>query len=151
MSCLSFFVPGRPRPQGSKRAVMPKGGSKPIMVEQVKGLDDWRANVTISAQRALKDFERLDGPAVLSVEFRFLRPGTHYGRRKGEPYLKPTAPKYVTRTPDLSKLVRAVEDALTDAGVWTDDSRVVSFGDTSKVYVDRYTETEGAQIEVCAA
>ena len=29
------------------------------------------------------------------------------------------------RMPDLSKLIRSTEDALTDAGVWTDDARVV--------------------------
>jgi len=29
------------------------------------------------------------------------------------------------RTPDLSKLVRSTEDALTEAGIWKDDARVV--------------------------
>lgn len=41
--------------------------------------------------------------------------------------LRPDAPVYVTCTPDLDKLLRAAKDGLTDAGVWTDDSRVVGY------------------------
>ena len=40
---------------------------------------------------------------------------------------------------DLSKLVRAVGTALTDAGVWTDDRLVVSFDGTRKRYACRGT------------
>jgi Holliday junction resolvase RusA-like endonuclease len=36
--------------------------------------------------------------------------------------------------PDLSKLIRSTEDALTDAGVWTDDARVVAYHQPRKVY-----------------
>ena len=38
------------------------------------------------------------------------------------------------RTPDLSKLARSTEDALTAAGIWTDDARVVEYGLLAKRY-----------------
>jgi hypothetical protein len=41
---------------------------------------------------------------------------------------------YPSVTPDLSKLVRAVEDALTDAGVWRDDALVVRYHELEKRY-----------------
>jgi crossover junction endodeoxyribonuclease RusA len=49
-----------------------------------------------------------------------------------------SAPKRRTtwpmRTPDLSKLARSTEDALTDAGIWRDDARVVEYGLLAKRY-----------------
>ena len=50
------------------------------------------------------------------------------------PKSAPKAVKHQARKPDLSKLVRATEDALTDAGVWEDDARVVGFANTRKVF-----------------
>jgi Holliday junction resolvase RusA-like endonuclease len=41
---------------------------------------------------------------------------------------------YPSVKPDLSKLVRAVEDALTDAKVWRDDALVVRYHELDKVY-----------------
>ena len=38
------------------------------------------------------------------------------------------------RTPDLSKLARSTEDALTTAGLWRDDARVVEYTRLAKVY-----------------
>jgi Holliday junction resolvase RusA-like endonuclease len=38
------------------------------------------------------------------------------------------------RTPDLSKLLRSTEDALTTAGIWRDDARVVEYGRAAKVF-----------------
>jgi Holliday junction resolvase RusA-like endonuclease len=52
-------------------------------------------------------------------EFRIARPKSHY---TGTGRLKKTTPEMQTYKPDLSKLVRAVEDSLTDAKIWTDDS-----------------------------
>jgi hypothetical protein len=38
------------------------------------------------------------------------------------------------KKPDLSKLVRSTEDAITDAGLWADDARVVEYARLAKVY-----------------
>jgi hypothetical protein len=45
-----------------------------------------------------------------------------------------THTSYPHGKPDLSKLARSTEDALTDAGVWIDDSLVVAYGRLAKVY-----------------
>jgi len=51
-------------------------------------------------------------------------------------------PKYRKRTalhdrkPDLSKLIRSTEDALTTGGAWADDARVVEYVGTRKCYAD---------------
>jgi Holliday junction resolvase RusA-like endonuclease len=40
--------------------------------------------------------------------------------------LKPSARPWPISAPDLDKLVRCISDAVTDAGLWHDDSQVVS-------------------------
>jgi Holliday junction resolvase RusA-like endonuclease len=54
------------------------------------------------------------------MDFYFLRPKSHY-RTNGE--LKNSAPKFMTKTPDLFKCARAVEDAITGI-VYLDDSQI---------------------------
>jgi Holliday junction resolvase RusA-like endonuclease len=48
--------------------------------------------------------------------------------------------------PDLDKLLRSTLDGLTDAGVWRDDSQVVSIS-AAKVYA-KNGDTPGVIIEV---
>ena len=38
------------------------------------------------------------------------------------------------KTPDLSKLARSTEDAITDAGLWADDARVAEYARLAKVW-----------------
>lgn len=130
---LSFTVPGIAAPQGSKRHV-----GRGIMVESSKALPAWRDHVTQIARAAVVDglFFPLAGTAVnLDLTFRLPRPKSHYrtGKHAGE--LKFDCPVFVQKTPDLSKLIRAVEDALTQAGVWVDDSQVATIH-ARKVYAD---------------
>jgi crossover junction endodeoxyribonuclease RusA len=77
----------------------------------------------------------LTGPCRLVVVFYFPRPKSHYGARG----LKPSAPGWVTRTPDLDKLVRAVGDSLTGVCV-RDDSLIVEL-----VAMKRYADGEPAR------
>ena len=46
-------------------------------------------------------------------------------RAGGHPSLPKKRPSHPMRTPDLSKLVRSTEGAITSAGLWRDDARVV--------------------------
>lgn len=104
-------VVGRPAPQGSKTPTK-YGGFR----ESSKYLKPWRDAVVAAAVLAKaneRDFDPFDGPVRLSVTFFIERPkSTKWGR-------------YPAGTPDLSKLLRAVEDALTQANVWVDDALVV--------------------------
>jgi crossover junction endodeoxyribonuclease RusA len=120
---LGFFVPGVPVQQGSKVAGKRRDG-KLYLRESAKGHKAWRRAVKEAAEAALLASDEweagYDGPVELSLTFYF--PVISSGR-----YWKTTAP-------DLSKLVRAIEDSLTDAGVYRDDSRIVRYRDVEKVH-----------------
>jgi len=114
---VSFTVHGVPRPQGSKRHL-----GQGIMVEASPHLAAWREDVA-SAARKVYDEDLMIGAVYLRALFTFPRPKSHYGTGRNENTLKPRAPKHHAQKPDLSKLVRAIEDALTGV-VFRDDSQV---------------------------
>ncbi len=127
---VSFFVPGTPRPQGSKRAFV--AGGRAVMTESSgRAHKDWRAQVAHEAAEAWREPELIDGPVVLDVTFVLLRP-------KSRPKSRPMPDS----APDTSKLVRCIEDSLTGT-VWRDDSLVVDLR-ARKVYGER----PGAHITV---
>lgn len=127
---------GRPAPQGSKRHV-----GRGIMVESSKHLRPWRQCVHAAALAARKGAAPLDGPLLVRMVFTMPKP-------KSAPKTRRTWPD---RMPDLSKLARSTEDALTDAGIWTDDARVVAYGRLAKVYPREDAdalEAPGVRIEI---
>ena len=82
---------------------------------------------------ALKHFKRpTSEPVSLRLVFEMQRPKYHF-RANGE--LKPSAPLMHMKQPDLSKLVRCVEDALT--GIVYVDDRQVWNEPAEKIYSDR--------------
>jgi Holliday junction resolvase RusA-like endonuclease len=117
---IEFFVPGVPKPGGSKRAFFNKKTGRAIVVDDCKRNKDWRASVTLAAYEAMNGRQLFPGP--LAIEFRFYmpRPKKHY-RANGQ--LKPDAPKYHTHKPDATKLTRSTEDALTGT-LWRDDAEI---------------------------
>jgi len=126
---VSFFVPGIPKPGGSKRAFIPKGWKRAIITEDCKGNKDWRASVAQVAS------EHIYAPFLkdLKVEFTFYmpRPKSHYNAKgfiKGSFLSTPH-----TKKPDLTKLIRASEDAMTGI-VWHDDSQIIEFPRARKLY-----------------
>jgi crossover junction endodeoxyribonuclease RusA len=110
MTILQFTVHGIPAPQGSKRPV-----GRGVMIESSKKVKPWREAVKWAAREAMPmGWQKLDGPLVLSVVFYLPRPKCA------------RLNVMCHKMPDLSKLIRSTEDALTDAGVWADDARVAS-------------------------
>ena len=114
MSGWALVALGRPAPQGSKRHV-----GNGIMVEQSVHVKPWREAVKAAAPPG----PRLDGPLAVAMVFTMPRPKS---ARKAD-----TVP---CKTPDLSKLARATEDAITDAGLWADDARVAEYARLAKVW-----------------
>lgn len=127
---VAFTVYDLPRPQGSKRHV-----GNGIMVESGgKGLVSWREAVKQAALTALPlDHRPHDGPVKLWVRFYLPRPTGHFGSGRNSGMLKDSAPLFPAVTPDLDKILRSAMDALTAAGVWRDDSRVVKIA-AEKLY-----------------
>lgn len=116
---LAFFVEGHPVPQGSKRFV-----GRGRMIEANPRLRLWRAVVSDVARAAVGGRDPIEKGVPVRLVVRFLLPRPRTVKR-----VWPTVPA------DLDKLTRAVGDALTDAGVWVDDSQVVDLF-ASKRYAD---------------
>lgn len=116
---LSFFVPGIPATQGSKRAFAHRTTGKIIVKEDCKKTKDWRGDVKRFALEAFQGQPTADA-VTLAIVFYLPRPKGHLGA-KG---LRPSAPPYHTTKPDCTKMLRAVEDALKGL-IWKDDSQVI--------------------------
>lgn len=121
---IVFKVPGLPVAQGSKTALPNPRGGRPILVESAKGLKPWRRDVKLAALSALNGRPPFHGAVTVLAEFTFPRPKSHHVAGDRARPLKPGAPARHTSKPDGDKLVRAVFDALTDAGVVEDDCKV---------------------------
>lgn len=119
---IAFTVYGVPVPQGSTKAFLPKGWKRPIVTADNKRTKPWRQAIIDASLGAMDGRAPIEGPAHLVVCFYLPRPKSA-PRRVVEP----------TKRPDLDKLVRAVSDALTSAGVWRDDDQVV-FVSARKVF-----------------
>lgn len=146
---ISVTVHGLPAPQGSKRHV---GHGR--MVESSKAVAPWRQDVkyaALDAVAATADWSALDGPLVASMVFTFARRKGHFGTGRNAHLLRATAPVRPAVYPDLSKLVRSTEDALTGV-VWADDARVVEYTRLAKHYAgdggDDVLDVPGAVIRV---
>lgn len=119
---LEIVVVGTPAPQGSKRHV-----GNGVMIESSKLVKPWRQDVRAAALDAIEAGGPTfpTGPVSLAVTFRVARPKGHYRTGRHAALLRDSAPVWPWTKPDVSKLVRATEDALTEAGVWRDDAQVV--------------------------
>lgn len=125
---LSFTVEGVPVPQGSKTVFNGRA-----VDANAKKLRPWRRQVVAAARAAMVAAgisEPFEGPLVLAHEFVFVRPKSV---KRAHPSVKP----------DGDKLLRALCDALTDAGVWRDDAQMVRWPG-GKVY----GPTPGARVSV---
>lgn len=117
---IRFFIEGIPAPQGSKIAKCING--RAVMWESSKKVKHWRDTVT--AQTRIEMIARgiTTTTEPIDIIINFLMP----------------KPKSVTRElpsvkPDLDKLIRAVLDGLTKAGIYKDDAQVVFIG-ANKLY-----------------
>lgn len=124
LTILRFRVYGAPAPQGSKRHV-----GNGVMIESSKKVKPWREAVKWAALQAHPHSSGVvfpTGPLLVGVTFHLARPKAHYYTGKRAAELRDAAPLYVPRKPDIDKLLRATFDALTDAGIWTDDSQAAA-------------------------
>jgi hypothetical protein len=79
-----------------------------------------------------------DVPLAVSAVFYRQRGKGHYRSGKFDHLLKPDAPAYPAKSPDTTKLWRALEDSLTGL-LWQDDSRIVRQNITEE-FVHRWEE-----------
>ena len=125
-----FSVEGHPKAQPRVKArAVNQGGKWRAFVYTPTTAKDWKLAVAVEAAKLDVYYEK-DVPLEVRKVFLMPRPKSHYGSRKGEPYLKDSAPKHPTTKPDLDNLEKAVWDALNEV-LWHDDAQVV------KVYKEK--------------
>jgi Holliday junction resolvase RusA-like endonuclease len=169
---LRIVVLGQPAPQGSHRsfAVRRKDADgqwqytgKTVHAESSEArVDRWRSDVMAAAAEriacrcddncgALALGYPLNEPVVARMVFTFARPKSHYRTGANAHLLRDAAPRRPQGTPDLSKLLRSTEDALTAAGVLRDDCLIVDYTRAAKVWAkedDEALALPGAFIEI---
>lgn len=126
---LRIFVSGDPVPQGSKKGYV-VGGRAVIVDDNKDELKAWRGRVAAAASVHFKGDRIDEGPVVVLLTF-------------GMPRGSSVRREFPTVRPDLDKLMRAVLDALTEAGVWRDDAQVIDAYPRK-----RYSDRPGVEIRV---
>ena len=116
---------------GSKRFVGMHGG-RGVMVESSKRVKPWREIVHAAALAARNGAEPLDAPLLVRMVFTMPKPAS----------APKTRTTYPCRMPDLSKLCRATEDALTTAGVWKDVEELRALRRSERVFVPERAQYE---------
>lgn len=151
---LRIVAHGLPAPQGSKNFRGLSKAGRGILGESSKKVRPWRQDVMAAARDAIEDhalqsldfnrafpWQPLDVPLRVRMVFTMPKPASAPKKKR----------TYPCRMPDLSKLARSTEDALTVAGVWRDDARVVQYDRLAKVYPGEDVEslmTPGARIQI---
>ena len=144
MTQVSFTVYGEARPAGSKTAGVSKTGRVFVRVAS-RGVKSWQGEVRRAAAEAMGGDPLMDGPLAVVFVFVQPRPKSHYGKRG----ILPSAPVFPIVRPDLLKLARAVEDALTGI-VYRDDAQIVSeglgkrYGEPARVEATIYSDSDTA-------
>lgn len=136
-------VRGTPAPQGSKKYVGQTKTGRGILVESSAKVRPWRQDVKAAALDLIErtGMAPIDAPVIVRMIFTLPKPASAPKRRR----------TYPMRTPDLSKLARSTEDALTEAGIWRDDARVIEYSRLAKVFPGEDPEAlavPGVRIEV---
>lgn len=129
---IDLFVPGIPRPAGSKRGfALKKAGvytGRVVITDDCKESRDWKNRVAqeaASVMSAINLRTLLEGPLRVAITFYLPRPKAHFRTGKHASSLRDKAPVHPDKKPDALKLARAVEDALTGV-VWRDDAQIVT-------------------------
>ena len=138
---FSFIVYGMPQPQGSTRAFIPPGWTRPVITSDNSRLKPWRQELAQTAMVAMREsgakMAARGVPVSIALTFCFEKPKS---QRK-------TA-FHKTTKPDLDKLLRAVLDALTGIA-YEDDAQVCEcrvakvFGSPARLEVNVSTLAEG--------
>lgn len=135
MKTFTLVVCGTPRPGGSKTPFFNRRTGKLGVKPDNKHTAKWMSEVRKAAAEQY-DGPLLLGPVYMQYNFRMPRPKIHFRSGKFSHVLKDDAPYWHTNTPDLTKIIRSTEDALTGI-VYKDDSQVCTRDE-----VKRYCEVD---------
>ena len=119
-----MWVPGDPAPQGSLSSFKSHSTGK-IVTPQKPSVRTWRDRIAayVAAERIGQ--ELVHEAVCTYIKFFVKRPKSHYGTGSNSGQVRRSAPKVPSGRPDLDKLERALNDALTGI-LWQDDAQVVT-------------------------
>jgi len=149
---IHFVVHGRPQQRGSKKPmhVHKKDGSlatnkrgDPMIVTPDSNVKsrNWMNAVRDKAVEAMGERQVFRGPVILHAKFMFARPKSHFGTGRNANKLKASAPRWRPTRPDLSKLMRSLEDALSGV-VYADDDQIIGYAHPCKQWAEKGEMTE---------
>jgi Holliday junction resolvase RusA-like endonuclease len=120
-----------------------KPGCKPfVRVYDPGTAEGWKSAIALAAKEFVP-FPPLQGPLEVSITFYFPRPRDHF--KSDRVTLRAGQPAYHTSRPDRDNCEKAVLDALSVLGMWSDDSQVCC-GEVRKLYAAN--GQGGAQITI---
>ncbi len=121
---ITLWIPGRPAPSGSLTGFVNQISGKVNMTPASKYKKPWMDSVRWAWIQSdyYRQFFAFEGPVRMDTVFYRVRLKGHYGKT-GLNKAGRTTPYPIT-TPDLSKLLRSTEDALTGYA-YKDDAQIV--------------------------
>ena len=137
---IEFFASGDPK--GQPRVKASRRG-KFVHIYTPKIADEWKLEVA-TAFALYRDQVPAEYTGIeVHIAAYFRRPQSHYGTGKNALIVKDAAPNNHASKPDCDNVAKAILDALTTAGAWTDDAEV-----TTLAIIKRWSKTPGAQIRI---
>ena len=155
---LAFTIFGKPQQRGSKTFASARGGGAllmgkggepyierygrawivrnayPIITDDNSGPSKkWMKLVAQVARNNYGNQPPIARPVMLTARFYFERPQSHYGTGRNAERLKDSAPEHHGQSPDLAKLLRALEDAMSGI-VYVDDRLIARYGEGTGRY-----------------
>lgn len=138
--CIAYAkVTGLPKAQPRARVI--SRGGKTWGYTKDNGVKEWKGRIRYELKRGWDGVQRAGAVSVL-LSYQLARPMAHIGSQG----LKRGAPEDHIVKPDLDNLDKAVLDAITELGLWKDDSQVVMLL-SSKEYSKNPTES-GCEIQI---
>lgn len=117
---LNFIVPGEPVAQPRHR-VRRIGKRSMLYLPSKHPVHGYKAAIWAAFVAVAGKWKTIAGPVQLSVYCRFEMPKSWSKKKRSESQGILHGSK-----PDADNVLKAVEDALTDCGVWNDDAQVAS-------------------------
>ena len=126
---MKITVLGGPATKGSMRCIGARGGRgrHTLIPDNKPEAVAWHSKVMSGGRKAVDKYGPLSGPLVVDLTFTVHRPPSVPLSKRPWPITRSSG--------DSDKLLRAVLDALDDAGLYGDDSQIVMAG-VAKAYPD---------------
>lgn len=106
-------------PRAGRRVIVPKGGGRPFVTAYTpKASRVWREAAVLMLRSVSRGAPPLEGPLGLKAVFRFPMPQGEFLKRS----LRPR--RWHVARPDVDNALKALQDAMQEAGWLRDDSQV---------------------------